>query len=451
MPLWQVLTLATVLALSLGSVWRSGEFSPKTIVAVLAAVPLAAAALVSARLWGQRKIPELAWDAAVAALAMLNLAPGVVPHNSLAAVAMSVLLALAAVALASRAEGRLRWAAFGVAIAANLVLAASRITWGSAQIDVFGLVQGAAKQLLQGHNPYAAVYPSTTPGVALFHFAYGPVVPLLSAPARLLGDIRVANAAALVLIYFCIAALAIRTQPAREAGRYMALAVALPFGPFMVAQAWPEIYPVAGVALWLVLRDRRRGWATLVLGLGLATVPTAVPVLALPWLWWRRARIEITAAALVAIAVSLPFALWAGLGNFFAATVLVQLRIPTRVDALSINALLVHLGRGFLPAWAGFAVSALCLIAFWRWPWRDWASAFLLGATLTLVAFLTAKWAFFDYYFIVVYGFALGLALARPEPGESPGTDPTKVGSDAQSALSAGAHQPGPRDPAGAR
>jgi hypothetical protein len=144
-------------------------------------------------------------------------------------------------------------------------------------------------------------------------------------------------------------------------------------------------------------------------------VPTALPLLVFVWLWWRDARREITLAVLVVLVVCVPFALWAGVGKFIADTVLLQLRLAPRPDALSINGLLAHLGRPLLPGWAGASLSAACLAAFALWGTREWDSALLMGAVLTLLAFVTAKWAFFDYYFIVAVGLVLALVLAGSE------------------------------------
>ena len=294
----------------------------------------------------------------------------------------------------------------------DLALATSRMVWGQAGIDVFWFTQRSTERLLHGLNPYGMAYPTTTPGLLSAHFPYGPALLVLAAPFRLLGDIRLANAAAMMLLFACIAVLARRHFGDVTAGRYVALSLALPFSPFMIVQAWPEVYPVTGVALWLVLRPRHPQWAVLALGTGLCTVPTALPLVVFAWLWWRDARREINLAVLVALLICVPFALWAGVGKFIADTVLLQLRLAPRTDALSINGLLAHLGRPLLPGWVGVSVSAVCLGAFAIWGTREWDGALLMGAVLTLLAFVTAKWAFFDYYFIVAVGIVLALAFA---------------------------------------
>ena len=150
------------------------------------------------------------------------------------------------------------------------------------------------------------------------------------------------------------------------------------------------------------------------LGLGICTVPTPLPMLALPWLWWPAARREITLATLLALFLCVPFALWAGPASFVRDVVAVQLDTPTRIDALTVNSFLVYLHRPFLPTWAGILVPGLALLVTAAFTPRRWDSALLLGAVLLAVTFLMAKWAFFDYYFIVVYTIILALSCAIP-------------------------------------
>lgn len=441
-PVWQVLVSGALVALSLGSAWWAGNFTRGAMTLVLLAVLLAGAGAAVAGRRGLRvDVPPSAWLAALTVVALSNLAPGILfrvvtgaelryevhllltlsprvdPGKVLQIALLAVLLASAASVLCLTRRPALAKLAFVAGIVADLALVASRISWGQASIDVYRMIQGSTEQLLHGHNPYAAVYSSSTPGVSHLHFAYGPGVLLIAAPFRLLGDIRVADAAAMVALLVSIAILARRHAGDGPDRRLVAFSIAMPFAPFMILQAWPEVYPVAATALWLVLRPRHPRWAVIALGLGLCTVPTAAPLLALPWLWWRDARREITAAAVLALALCVPFALWTGASHFIADVVSVQLHAPVRTNALSINALLWHLHMPFLPGWLGISVSALALVAFWLSGRRDWTTAFLLGGTLCLIIFLTAKWAFFDYYFIVAYGLALSLALARGPAG----------------------------------
>ena len=413
-PLWQALALASLASVALGSAWREGTYSNAALLAVAFGLLAGGGAVIARRRPVAAGMPFWIWPLAVGGLALMNLAPGLDPGSSPTQAALSVLLSGVAVVLCLvPLHGRAMLLAM-IGAGTDLALASSQMVWGKAGIDVFWFTQRSAERLLHGLNPYGMAYPTTTPGLLSAHFPYGPALLLVAAPFRLLGDIRLANAAAMMLLFACVAILARRHVGEAAAGRCLALALAMPFSPLMIVQAWPEVYPVAGVALWLVLRPRHLRWAVLVLGAGLCTVPTALPLVVFPWLWWRDARREVTLAVLVALLICVPFALWAGVGKFLADTVLLQLRLAPRSDALSINGLLAHLGRPLLPGWVGISVSAVCLGAFALWGTREWDAALLMGAVLTLLAFVTAKWAFFDYYFIVAVGLVLALAFADP-------------------------------------
>lgn len=412
LPSWDVLALASVVLLSLGSAWNSGEYSSFGITCVLIAGVLAIAAAVRRQFVGVGASPCVIWPVATVVLALLNLAPGVVPANRQTATALAVTLAAAGTGLCFVERQSVRWLLLCVASGVDVALAWIHLRWGRAAIDVFGHIQGASLQLLHGHDPYAATYASTTPGTQSFHFPYFPGLLLISAPARLIGDIRVGDAIALLVLFVCIAVLSRRRGSSRRADAAVAIAVTSPFGPFMVVQAWPEIYAVAAVALWLVLRERWPRYGVAALALGFAVVPTAGPLLVGYWLWWPRARVQATLAAGLAVLLSLPFALWAGLGNFVADTVEFQLRLPVRADALSVNGLLAHLDLAYLPWWVGFVVGAVGILFVRRARVRYWDSGMLLASTMTLVLFVMAKWAFFNYYFIVAFGLVLSLALA---------------------------------------
>ena len=414
-PLWQALALTSLAAVALGSAWRAGTYSNAALLGILSGLAVGGGAIAVRHRSLEFDIAAWIWPLAAVGLSLMNLAPGLDPTSSATQACLSLLLAGVAGTLCLVPWRRRARLLASIGVGTDLALAANRIVWGRADIDVFWFTQRSTERLLNGLNPYGMAYPTTTPGLLAAHFPYGPALLVLAAPFRLLGDIRGTNAAAMVVLFVCVAILARRHSGEARAGRYVAVALALPFSPFMIVQAWPEVYPVAGVALWFVLRPRFPKWSIVALGVGLCTVPTALPLVVFPWLWWRDARREITAACLVAVLICVPFALWAGAGKFFADTVLLQLHLAPRTDALSINGMLSHLGRPLLPGWVGVSVSALCLITFAVWGVRKWDSALLMGAVLTLLAFVTAKWAFFDYYFIVDMGIVLALAIAGPK------------------------------------
>ncbi len=101
-------------------------------------------------------------------------------------------------------------------------------------------------------------------------------------------------------------------------------------------------------------------------------------------------------------------------------------------DGLSLNGLLWHLHLGWLPWWVGIAAAGTFLIYAASRRDHTWGNAISLGATMTLVTFVTAKWAFFNYYFIVAMGFILALtwlgtsanSVLQPTSGTAHKTSP---------------------------
>lgn len=415
-PLWWAPAIAGAAVMAAATARSAGTFTPHQVEAIGGGLALLIAACISLRRKWIVEVPTLVWPIGVAALAAINLSPEIAPIRSPATTALVIALAAGAITLCLPFSRVAHFLAAAIAALADVGLACTQITWGHAPIDVFDFTQGAAERLLHLQNPYGGIFPSTTPGVANFHFPYLPGVLLITAPFRLLGDIRVANAAAMLILFASIWAVARRRVGSPWSERWMALALAVPFPAFMMAMAWPEVYLVAAIAAWLALREAHPQWGTAVLGLGICTVPTPLPMLALPWLWWPAARREITLASLLALVLCVPFVAWAGAASFVHDVVVVQLHTPTRTDALTVNAFLAYLHRPFLPTWAGILVPALVLLFAAAFTPRRWDSALLLGAVLLTVVFLMAKWAFFDYYYIVVYAVILALSCGSPLP-----------------------------------
>jgi hypothetical protein len=312
-----------------------------------------------------------------------------------------------------------RRAAAAVSGAIALGLLWASVQWGRAHIDTFWFIQRASARLLSGLNPYGASWRTTTPGLASAHFTFGPGVLLLSLPGRLLGDIRVSDLLAILVLVASVVALARRHGGPEQGWRCLAICLTLPFLPYMINRSWAEVYLAAAIAVWLWWRERHPWAAVVVLGLGLSTVPTAVPLLALPFLWWSRPRREILVATLLAAVICLPFALWAGPAHFVSDIVGLEVRQPPRFYGLDFDAAWVRLTGTWFPGWVWPAVTLTVLILISRTRDRTWSSAFLLGAGFMGVSLLFAKWAFFDYYFVIAVGLILGLALQswrEPQP-----------------------------------
>jgi uncharacterized membrane protein len=184
-------------------------------------------------------------------------------------------------------------AAFALAALAGAVGIAATITWGTAGIDVFQFQQSASSALLHGHNPYTPLVVSpavVAPGVSTLlhlHFPYGPILPVLEAPFRLLGDVRVLH-----ILAALIAAAAVLTL-ARRAGtidRAACVVMAFPLSVGMVMSSWVDIITMALLAVWLVNFRSHPRVATIALALALGAKPTTLIALVPIFFWSVRAR-----------------------------------------------------------------------------------------------------------------------------------------------------------------
>jgi len=154
---------------------------------------------------------------------------------------------------------------------------------------------------------------------------------------------------------------------------------------------------------------------------GLSTLPTAIALLAVAFFWWPKARRQILLAVAVALVICAPFVFWAGPDHFIADTSGLQLHLLPRVDGLDLDAAWVRLTHGWLPTWVWPVLTLAALALFVRVRERTRSTALLVGAGWLGVSLLFAKWAFFNYYFLVATGVVLGLALQTwPQAAHQP-------------------------------
>ncbi|HUY10541.1 MAG TPA: hypothetical protein VMW80_14045 [Candidatus Dormibacteraeota bacterium] len=425
--------LAAVVLLGLGSAQDLGTYHPLGLLAIVGA---AVCAVLGATTASGRRAHRLTWCIAafVGAIAMgfFN-GPGLVAWLDPLAGAGAAVLVISSKRTLTRLGGCL------VAATATAVVVGKALNVGPVDIDVFKFTQRATLQLLHGRDPYAFAYPTTTPHLPVAHYTDLPGVILLSIPGRLLGDVRLSDMLAVLVLIAAITMLARRYGGAEQGWRCLAICLTLPFFPLMILLAWSEIYLMALIPLWLVLRDQHRLISVVILGVGIATVPTPWPLLILPFLWWRQARLEIFGAALVAIALCFPFALWAGPANFIEAALLVNLHLPPLRSGLDLDSLYRIVTGSWLPVWFWPVGSGSALLMVARAHARTWNSALYLGSTLLLVSFLSAKWAYFDYYFLAAVGLILAMALERSADQVSAPLSRVRVASVAQVQTDGGA------------
>ncbi len=313
--------------------------------------------------------------------------------------------------------------------AVELKLMVAEWHWGSAEIDVFHFIQSSTKAFIAGTDPYAHLFRTTTPNIPLAHFLYLPGVLLLATPFRLLGDIRVLDLVAGLVLVASVVVLAKRHGGEDRAWLCGTLMVVSPFLPKVILSAWPEIVGIAVIALWLAIRVKHPVVSAIGLGIGLTTVPTSWPVLVIPALREKLVRYELLLAIAVGLLLCLPFALWIGVETLWKDVVLIQLHASPRADGLDLESLWWRITGHW---WSGLVFpvgSFLALLFIYSRSQRNWESIMYASALWLSVTFLLSKWAFINYYFLAAMGLILAIALVPTARAASqPETNPPAVG-----------------------
>ncbi len=321
-------------------------------------------------------------------------------------------------------------------------------------IDVFVFQQQAPAALLEGKNPYAmtfvdvygsdaagarAVYGQglTRDGKVTFGFPYLPVSLFISLVAYgAAGDYRYAQLVAMT----AAGALLAYARPGRVAALAAVLLLFTPRAFFVLGRGWSEPYVV--VLLAAVVFCACRGLALLPVALGLFLASKQYLVLALPAclilaasLGDRRQAIGLAwKAALVAIVVTLPLALW-DWDAFWFSTVTVQKEAPFRDDALSYLVYWKQAFGGATPLFgrpveqhgatlAFVATIPAVLLALFRAPRTP--AGFAAALALSFLPFIALnKQAFANYYYFTIG--CLCSAIAASRPGEDEDLPPPPV------------------------
>ncbi|HUH06869.1 MAG TPA: glycosyltransferase 87 family protein [Egibacteraceae bacterium] len=371
-------------------------------------------------------------------LAMLSPAAAAVADQR-AIIAIGAIAAAAALVLGwdvLRPRPRIRWAvpAFVAAVGVVGVIATLPLSTG---IDVLMFQEISADRLLAGENPYAGDFPDPYspansarvygPGVAVdgvlkFGYPYPPLTLLLVLPGALLGDVRVAQLAAVLAAGWLMATLRGGSWRARTGA---ALFLTSPAIFFVTARGWTEPFLIALLVAMVWSYLRRSRWSDVILGLFTVSkqyvvllAPLYLLLIQRPWTWRSIAPTALR-AAVVGSAVTLPFALW-DLQAFWWSVVELQFRQPFRPDALSLLAVAVN-ATGWPPpstfAWLPLVAGVAALAAALRWAPRS-ATGMAAGSAIVMLAFLLmSKQAFTNYYFFAIG--ALTLAVAASEGADA--------------------------------
>jgi hypothetical protein len=404
----------SVAVLGVGLMQAFGDLSNVGLLLVVAALVLALVALKA----GLRTPGPTWWVVTTVIVAITNL---LYPHLGgpfAAHAGAQTLLTLALAATAGGAcalrPGRAARALVGAASVSLLALMAVTWTWGVNTIDVFSAVTGAAGALLHGANPYGPTFSFRLPQYPWYiagHLPYGPAVPILAAPGRLVGDVRVMSVVALGVTFAGLWLLAQQGSLRLDAHRVVALAIASPFNVGMVNRSWVEIYIVTGVVLWLALRATHRLIATICLAVAMLVDPVTALLVLPAFIWSRRARVETVVATIVAALFIVPFALVTGVGQLIYNIIGIQLVIGPWYRSLTVTAFLWQTWHVALPPLLPvFVVLIAIALVGWRGRPARLGDVAVQAALVFLSAFLFGKFANFNQYYIGAAMLVTGIA-----------------------------------------
>jgi hypothetical protein len=324
-----------------------------------------------------------------------------------------------------------RWARplhIGALVTAHFALGMWMIRYSpDPAIDVHMFHRYSIAALRSGVDPYAITFPDIYnvahyygPGLSLngrlqFGFPYFPLSLLAVLPGQLIGrDPRYAQLVAIEL-----------------AALLMAFARSEGFGPtaatlylttprifFVLEQSWTEPILVLGLAavMFAACRHSRAvPWlfgAFIALKQYLVFALLAAPLLLPRPLDRRRLITLLTKAAIVGIAVTLPFFLW-NPAAFWKSVVTLQFHQPFRTDALSVLSWWASQGHDQPSAAIAFVAAGLASsVALWRLPRTP--AGFSAAIAITFFAFfIFNKQAFCNYYFFVIGALCVSVAAWR--------------------------------------
>jgi hypothetical protein len=294
-------------------------------------------------------------------------------------------------------------------------------------IDVHMFHRYSIAALRSGVDPYAITFPDIYnnaqfygPGLSLngrlqFGFPYLPLSLLAVLPGQLIGkDPRYAQLVAIELA-------AILMALSRFDGFGMiaaALYLTMPRTFFVLEQSWTEPILVLGLAAVVFAACRHSRAVPWLFGAFIALKQYLVfALLAAPLLVpsprdRRQLLTLLTKAAIVGVAVTLPFFLW-NPAAFWRSVVTLQFHQPFRTDALSVLSWWAARGHDQPPALIAFLAAGIASsLALWRLPRTP--AGFSAAIAITFFAFFVFnKQAFSNYYFFVIGALYATLAAWR--------------------------------------
>lgn len=318
-----------------------------------------------------------------------------------------------------------------------VVTAALHVVWirgVDSDIDVGYFVRDSTAALMDGRNPFSLTFPNPYTAAEssqywapelvdgdriTIGFPYLPGALLGYLPGHLLGEVRLASVAALLVAVALVWRLT--TEPV---GRILVAALPLsPLALLVTTQYWVEPLIVLGVALmaWAVRRGSR-SWGAVALVALLTVKQYAVIWLPLERVVRRRLGVRTLAWGVGVSAVLVGGAFLSEPSGFWRSVVTAQFVQPYRPDSISLAVDLVDAGLP-IPVAALSVCSLLAGLGIAAWV-RATAPAnatwLVLGLGLSLLGtVLLSKQAFTNYYFVVTACTVFGVALWPTDHGRA--------------------------------
>jgi hypothetical protein len=319
-------------------------------------------------------------------------------------------------------EGRARQLAFtGLLLSTAFLGNWAIISCPKPRMDVYEFQTEAAATFARGHNPYGMTFPNVfAPDTSLygpglvrdgrvqFGYPYFPETLLAVMPASLAQlDIRYTEVIAILLS----AILIVLISPGPPGYSAAMLFLTTPRLCFVIEKSWTE--PIVVLTLCATVASAIK-WPRLLpfaLGLFLASkqyVPAAAVFFFVGSRPLRESIVLLAKATIVALAVTLPVALW-NIPAFWHSVVELQFRQPFRADAISY---LSWMGEAF---WVKSAILLIPFAAFLATTllvlWRRRSVGFAAVCALCFLVFFSLnKQAFANYYFFVIGAMACAVA-----------------------------------------
>ena len=286
-------------------------------------------------------------------------------------------------------------------------------------IDVWTAQQQGAALLLEGKNPYQHLALPDTDPIRHAHFvpyAYLPSQLLFTLPAfRLAGDVRYAMLVALLIAGATlrrVVQMAPRPLPALYEDAPTLFIWLSPKLFFILEQAWVDPLQIMLISLTVAAHVSKRPiLAAVLMGLTLTAKQTMFWMVGLGGLMLGfTVRQWLITMAIGAVPV-LPFALWDfgalkhAIFDFFS-------ELPARRDALTLtNWVWFKFAVSLSPRWAFLGAAGVVGLSVWKL--RGSIARFGVAVVLTYsIFFVINKWAFANYYFLLMALAALAAACA---------------------------------------